>query len=170
MPDLIDDDELSKSKSQIKREMLHLQKLGERLMELKEDQLQSLNDERLVEAIREGKRIKKLNARKRHLQFVGKLMRDTDLDAVNSLLDQHDNQSRQSVLVLHKVERWREALIEGDGEVMDEIHSQCPQVDHQHLRQLTRLAIRESTLPQHDMTHSRKLFRYLRELVNDSLM
>ncbi len=169
MTDLTDTNELPKSKSQIKREMADLQKLGERLLELKEDQLQVLSDERLLEAIAEGKRITKINARKRHLQFIGKLMRKTDLDAVNILLDQHDNQSRQSILVQHKVERWREALMEGDEEVLGEIHAECPQLDHQHLRQLTRLAIREAESPQHNMTHSRKLFRYLREIVLASL-
>ena len=165
MTDLHDTDEALKSKSQIKREMSDLKKLGERLLELKEDQLQVLDDERLLEAIAEGKRITKFNARKRHLQFIGKLMRKTDLDAVNNLLDQHDNKSQQSILVQHKVERWREALLEGSDEVLGEIQAQCPQVDRQHLRQLTRLAIREAESPQHDMTHARKLFRYLREIV-----
>ena len=83
MTDLTNEDELPKSKSQIKREMVDLKKLGERLLDLRDDQLQTLTDERLLEAIKEARKITKLNARKRHLQFIGKLMRDADLDAIN---------------------------------------------------------------------------------------
>lgn len=166
MTDLTNEDELPKSKSQIKREMVDLKKLGERLLDLRDDQLQTLTDERLLEAIKEARKITKLNARKRHLQFIGKLMRDADLDAINLLLDQHDSQSRQSIVVQHKIERWREALMEGNEEILGEIYAQCPELDHQHLRQLTRLAIREAASPQPAMTHSRKLFRYLREIVS----
>ena len=71
--------DLIKSKSQIKREMTALQDLGKKLIDLKDSQLKKMpvSDELFV-AIKESRNITQREATRRHLQFIGKLMRDQD--------------------------------------------------------------------------------------------
>ena len=83
-----DFDDSEPSKSELKRRMIALQELGESLVQLSDKQLASVpvEDERLLLAIRETRRIKSNSARRRHMQFIGKLMRDIDADAIAAAL------------------------------------------------------------------------------------
>ncbi|MBU2710083.1 DUF615 domain-containing protein [Zooshikella sp. WH53] len=164
--DLTDEFDDYKSKSQLKREMHALQALGQRLLELKPDILKQipLND-RLRQAVEEGKRIKSFNAQKRHLQFIGKLMRDQDTEAIIATLDRLDSTSEESARRFHLLERWRDRLLDDttSQESLNELVTQCPEVEIQHVRQLIRQAHKE-TAANKPPSASRKLFRYLREL------
>lgn len=156
-----------KSKTRIKREMHELRRLGERLVALPDDQLETLDDNNLVEAVRECKRITKGNARKRQVQYIGKLMRTTDVDQVQHLLDRFDASSRTHTMQFHKLERWRQELIDGDPDVMTQIINECPNLDRQHLNQLVRNAIRERDREEESPVQFRKLFQYLKS-INDT--
>ena len=87
-----DDEELydGPSKSQLKREMTALQKIGEELVGLSERELAKIPivDEDLQLAIEEAHRIRSNNARKRHLQYIGKVMRNVDTAPIVQALDQ----------------------------------------------------------------------------------
>ena len=74
MDDWQDEEELGPSKTALKRQMTALQKLGEALVELSERELVRIpvDDERLLEVIREARAIKSNSARRRHLQYLGK--------------------------------------------------------------------------------------------------
>ncbi|HLT25185.1 MAG TPA: ribosome biogenesis factor YjgA [Zeimonas sp.] len=76
------------SKTQRKREMHELQALGERLAALDDDEIARLPiDERLADALREARRIRSREARRRQLQFIGRLMRSVDdVDALRAAL------------------------------------------------------------------------------------
>ena len=158
------DTEQLKSKSRLKREMTELQKLGERLLDLPQEYLENLSDQTLKEAVLVARKIKKHTAKKRQLQFIGKLMRNTNIDEITGLLDQLDGRSRQSVQHFHKIERWRDGLIANDNQVMNEIFLEHPHADRQHLRHLVHHAVDETNSHQCSSVHSRRLFRYLREL------
>ena len=98
------------SKTQRKRAMLDLQALGAALVELSETRLAELDlPERLLDAILEAKRIAKFGALRRQLQYVGKLMRDAQLDvpAIEAKLEAWNGPSRQATAYLHLLERWR---------------------------------------------------------------
>ena len=70
---------LPPSKSQLKREMHALQELGEQLVALSLDQLKKVPmPDALADAVREAKRMTKHEARRRQMQYVGKLMRNVD--------------------------------------------------------------------------------------------
>jgi len=163
-----DDSEQLKSKSLLKREMTELQKLGERLLDLSQEHLEHLSDQALIAAVLVAKKIKKNSAKKRQLQFIGKLMRNTNLDEVNELLDRLDSRSRQSAQHFHKLERWRDGLIANDNQVMQDIFLEYPHTDRQHLRHLVRQAIDEANSHPGSSVRSRKLFKYLRELVENT--
>lgn len=160
-------DDERKSKTQQKREMQALKDLGERLLDLPEEQLQSIGDPRLIEAVTECKRITKGNARKRQIQYIGKLMRSTDVERIQQLIDRYDSSTRAHTIQFHKLERWRQKLIDENNQVMDEIIRECPNVDRQHLKQLTRNAINEREQQENQPVHFRKLFQYLK-FISDS--
>lgn len=153
-----------KSKTQVKRELHALQDLGERLTTLKVDQLMRLPlSDALLKAIQEAPKHKAHAARKRHIQYIGKLMRDQDLDAINNLLAQMDSSTREYNERFHALERWRDRLISGTDNDLEAFLGEYSEADSQHLRQVIRHA-------QHEAAHNkppaaaRKLFRYLREL------
>lgn len=75
------------SKTQRKREMHALQALGESLVELEDDEIARLPiDERLADAVRDARPMRSGEARRRQLQFIGRLMRNVDVDALRAAL------------------------------------------------------------------------------------
>lgn len=133
-----------KSKTQIKRELHALVELGERLTTLKADTLARLplTDE-LRKALAEASKHTAHGARKRHMSFVGKLMRVQDLDAIHALLEQMDSSTRQYNERFHSLERWRDRLIDGNDEDLERFVNEYPDTDPQQLRSLVRHAQHE---------------------------
>lgn len=159
-----DDEDWGPSRSQVKRDMEALQELGKRITELRPDQQAQIPmGERLAEAVAEMSRISAHGARKRHLQFIGKLMRTEDAEAISEMIERFDSASAAHNQHFHALEQWRERLIDGDNDVLQRYIEEHPQADIQHLRQLVRNAKkeREQNKPP---AQARKLFRYLREL------
>ena len=75
------------SKTRRKRDMHELQALGESLVTLDDDEIDRLPiDERLADAVRQTRTIRSREARRRQLQFIGRLMRDVDADALRAAL------------------------------------------------------------------------------------
>ncbi|MCJ7838452.1 MAG: DUF615 domain-containing protein, partial [Burkholderiales bacterium] len=67
------------SKTRRKKDMLALQELGEQLVGLNEQQLEIMQlPESLLEAVQEARRLTKHEARRRQMQYIGRLMRDID--------------------------------------------------------------------------------------------
>lgn len=81
------------SRSARKRMSHDLRQLGEELVALKPDRVHALPlPERLQEAIAEARRLTSFGARRRQVQFVGKLMRQLDeasLAAIREALRHH---------------------------------------------------------------------------------
>lgn len=165
MSEFLDDDfSGEKSKSQIKRELHALQDLGERLTTLKPDVLAKLPlTDALQRALAEAPKHKAHIARKRHLQYIGKLMREQDIEAIVGLIDQLDSSTREYNERFHALERWRDRLIEGGDSALESFVVDYPDTDRQHLRGLIRHA-------QHEAAHNkppaaaRKVFKYIRDL------
>ncbi len=156
----------AKSKSQRKREMEALQQLGRRLTELNSAQLEQIPlPDPLLDAIRHYQRFNKREAGRRQLQHIGRLMRDADATAITRALHRFDASHAEHVQHFHTIEVWRERLLTDDT-ALTEFVSAHPDADIQHLRQLVRKAGRASEKPA-DGGAARKLFRYIRELLED---
>ncbi len=156
-----------KSKSEKKREVTALQKLGEKLINLSKEQIKNIEmDEELSEAILFGKTIKKKEAFRRHKQFIGSIMRSVDIEPVKKALEQIEFGIQVKNEDFKKTESYRDRLIEGDSKVLEEILTEYPDGDRQHIRQLIRNAINEKKKNKPPKT-SRVLFRYLKELITD---
>lgn len=152
------------SRSQLKREMLQLQKLGERLAGMPPAQWEQFNFSPLMlEALKESKRIKSHNAMRRHVRRLGKLLSKEDADQVSELFARMDNAHMQDTQHFHRLERWRDRLLGGEDEVINELLDICPNADRQQLRQLIRQGKKEQELTKPPAAQ-RKLFKYLREI------
>lgn len=128
------------SKTQVKREMHELQDLGLALLNLPVAQRDAIAmDERLREALRQYHRMPTREAKRRHMQYVGKLLRDTDSEPARLALEQiRAGETR----VLLESERWRERLLAEDEAMTDWVQAH-PATEIQPLRTLIRNARRE---------------------------
>jgi ribosome-associated protein len=87
--DSLEDLDVRPSKSQRKREVLALQELGKALVTLTPKQLAGLQlPDELLKAIHEAQRMRKHEAQRRQLQFIGRVMRDVD-EATQLRIKQH---------------------------------------------------------------------------------
>ena len=156
------------SKSQRKRDMEALKNLGWRLLEFSDDALRQLAmPETLLDAIRTAKRIKSHGARKRQMQFIGKLMRDVDAAPIRDAVDAADHQQSTQSREFHLIEELREKLLAEGDSVLPEVLSHFPRAERQYLRKLVRQAKHEQENRQPPRA-SRLMFRYLRELQEES--
>lgn len=166
--DFHDEPERGPSKSQLKREAHALQALGERLVRLKPRVLDGLPlPLELRAAVDAARAMSKREARRRQLQFIGKLMRRLDAEPIRQALDSLDAASLADKRRHHALEELVAALLAGDDARLEEFLDRHPGADRQHLRQLlrkARLEQREDKPP----AARRALFRYLRELENGS--
>ncbi|MFR0674895.1 ribosome biogenesis factor YjgA [Enterobacterales bacterium AW_CKDN230030176-1A_HGKHYDSX7] len=153
-----------KSKTQIKRELQALVELGERLTTLKADTLARLPlTDALRKALAEASKHTAHIARKRHMSFVGKLMRDQDIEAITSVIDQLDSSTREYNERFHGLERWRDRLVDGNDEDLERFVNEYPDTDRQHLRSLIRHAQHEKARNKPPAA-ARKVFKYIRDL------
>ena len=101
------------SKSARKRHMLGLQAMGESLVGLSDKQLAQIpiDNEQLLSAIRECRQMRSNSAHKRHLQFIGKLMRNIDPAPIEQALLMLHKTRQQSAAAFHQLEQLREDIL-----------------------------------------------------------
>lgn len=131
------------SKTRRKATMHALQTLGERLAELPLERLRKIDmPEALLDAIRQAQGMNHDEARRRQMQYVGKLMRSVDPAPIEAALAAFDGVSATEIARHHRLERLRTRLLD-DESTLTEIIASHPGADAQHLRQLRRNAIKE---------------------------
>lgn len=160
-------DEDKPSKTQRKREMHELQALGARLVELNPEQLAAVAvPDDLRDAVAQFRRMTKHEARRRQMQYIGRLMRSVDPAPIREKLKVWDGLSAEHTAQQHRVERWRDRLLEDDAAI-DELLRVRPGIDARRLRALARKA-REERSAGTPLRAYRDLFRALREIVVES--
>jgi ribosome-associated protein len=158
-------DEIQPSKTQRKKQMTELQELGAELVELSGEQLAQISlPESLHDAVTAARQTVKFGARRRQLQYIGKLMRTVDPEPIRAQLDVWKNTSREHIAWLHLVERWRDRLL-ADEAALHEFVGAYPRADTQHLRTLLRNTLRERELNKPPKSY-RALFQALRALMD----
>ncbi|MFA5590456.1 MAG: ribosome biogenesis factor YjgA [Lysobacteraceae bacterium] len=164
---------LGPSRSQQRREALEVLELAERLLALGERELAAVPmPDALRDLVRDSRRITAQIARKRQLQFLAKNMRREDddvIDAIRRTLQRDRDDARREAARLHRLEAWRERLLEEGDEALAELIAQHPDADRQKLRQLVRNARleREKQRPPHAF---RELFRELKTLMAEEVV
>ena len=156
-----------KSRSQLKREMLALQKMGERLVELSPAQMEKLDlPSELKEAAILAGSLKKHGAKRRQLQYIGTLMRRLDPEPIQKAFERLDQGKKKEAWAFKQTEMWRDRLVGGDDELMEELNRRFPRIDSRQLSQLA-LSAREEMERRRPPRSTRALFRYLRSLLEE---
>ena len=101
------------SKTRRKHEMHALQELGVELVAIDPARLASLAlPEPLVDAIASARAIASHEARRRQMQYVGRLMRDVDPASIRAALAAWGEPSREERERFATLERWRDRLLD----------------------------------------------------------
>ena len=128
------------SKTQLKQGATDLQQLGQKLTTYSCAVLRKLSlNEVLISALEEYNRLPNSHgARRRQLQFIGKLMRDLDYDAVIKSIDDLESGHLRKKKKPSAAKLLCEAILEsGDAEINVAL-DQYPQLNRQTMRQLYR--------------------------------
>lgn len=152
------------SKTKRKRQVEELQQLGAALVELAPQQLAGIAmPEALLSAVRDAQRISSHEARRRQMQYIGKLMRDVDPAPIRDALAQLAGKSTLAHVQQKRLEQWRERLI-ADDDALTAFAATQAGADLQALRTLIRNA-RKEIAEARPPRAQRALFRMLRELM-----
>ncbi|MAF01081.1 MULTISPECIES: ribosome biogenesis factor YjgA [Herbaspirillum] len=154
------------SKSQLKREMDALQKLGESLVAEPRDRVKRVPmPEDVRDAILECQQIKDHEGRRRQMQYVGKKMRTLEPDElaiIQKTIDSWHGASKAETAAMHALERRREKLL-ADDQALTELLNRHPDVDVQHMRTLIRNARKEQAENKPPKAY-REIFQILKQL------
>ncbi|MES2742591.1 MAG: ribosome biogenesis factor YjgA [Pseudomonadota bacterium] len=154
------------SKSELKRQMTVLQKLGEELVAEPRDRVKRVPmPEDVREAILECQLIKDHEGRRRQLQYVGKKMRTLDeeeIAAIQRTIDSWKGLSKADTAAMHALERRREKLLV-DDKALTVLLGENPELDVQHLRTLIRNARKEQAENKPPKAY-REIFQILKQV------
>ena len=153
------------SKTRLKKASHDLQDLGEALVAMPDGRLVDLPmDESLLEAIREFKRTRTHEGRRRQMQYIGKLMRRADPEPLREAVAAMQLGRAKDSLALHEAERWRGELIASD-DALTGWTAAHPESDLQQLRSLIRAARKDAAAApeQRSGRAYRELFKFIRQ-------
>jgi ribosome-associated protein len=154
------------SKTRRKQEMHELQALGAELVALSAAHLEPMAlPAALAQAVHEARRIASHEARRRQVQYIGKLMRGIDAEPIRAQLAAAHGGSAEERARHQRLEHWRARLLEDDG-ALTEFFAAHPASDQQQLRTLIRNARREQAAGRAPRAF-RELFRALREATGE---
>jgi ribosome-associated protein len=160
---------LRPSKTQLKKAMHDLQQLGEGLVSLNEDRLLALAmPDALLAAVREYRRTRSHEGRRRQMQYIGKLMRQVDAEPIREAVAASKLGGARDALALHEAEHWRSELMADDA-ALTAWMTKNPGSDLQQLRSLIRAARKDAAAPEHAGAAPRKgrAYRELFQFVRD---
>ena len=152
------------SKTRRKQAMEELQALGEELAGLSAERLKRIDiPEELREAVSEVQRMTRHDdARRRQMQFIGRLMRGVEAEPIRAELARVRGESAEETARLHRLEKLRDDLL-ADEKLLHEIAVRYPAADLQHLRALRRAALKEQQENRPPRSY-RAIFQLFKEL------
>ncbi len=154
------------SKSARKRAAHAAQDLGEALLHLPEAELAALElPEALREALRMARRISSRAAGARQRQYIGKLMRQVDLEPIRAALAARSARDARETERFRRIENWRERLITEGEAALAELAHWYPAIDVSAWRRRVAAARAERQGSGASGAASRELFRALRALL-----
>ncbi|GIX35521.1 MAG: UPF0307 protein [Lysobacteraceae bacterium] len=162
---------LGPSRSQRKRDAEAVLELAAEIVALPQARLERLPmTDAIRAAVEETRRIRSHIAHKRQLHYLAKLMRREDedwLQAVRAELGQDRQQARQEAARLHRIEQWRERLLDEGDAALGALAAAHPGIDRHRVRQLVRRA-QEERLENRPPRAFRELFQLLRQALAES--
>lgn len=161
MSDRTDNEAERESRSARKRAAESAQELGERLIALPDAELAALAlPEKLLDAVREARRISSRAAGARQRQYIGKLMRSIDIEPIRVALAAKGELDALERQRFARAEKWRDRLIAEGEAALDELKALRPGIDLDAWRELIANARGAAA-----RAGQRELFRALRTLL-----
>lgn len=155
------------SKTRLKHEMEALQELGETLVSLDAARLRSLDlPERLVDAVVLARGITKHEARRRQMQYLGRLMRDVDPVPIRAALERWETVPREEKARFAALEGWRDRIL-ADAAALDAFVAEHPDADRASLARLADAARNERSRGEPPRAF-RELFRAMRRATGNA--
>lgn len=134
------------SKTRLKQESHDLQALGEAVVALPDARIEALAiAEQLLDAIRQYKKTRTHEGRRRQMQYIGKLMRVHEVEPIRQAVTDMQLGRAKDSLALHESERWRAEFL-ADDEAVTRWAAAHPASDTQQLRSLIRAARKDAAL------------------------
>jgi ribosome-associated protein len=155
------------SKSERKRNAHDAQKLGEQLIEQKSFDLAAFGlPEPLFDAIVEARRLTSRAGLVRQRQYVGRLMRDVDLEPIRAALAARSEHAARETQQFKRVAHWRDRLIAEGVPALDELMQWRAGMDRAEWLRRIAAATAERDRTGASGAASRELFRALRALLD----
>lgn len=157
------------SKTRLKQASHELQDLGAAVVALPDDRLDGLAiAEQLLDAIRQYKKTRTHEGRRRQMQYIGKLMRVHDVEPIRQAVTDLQLGRAKDSLALHQAERWRAELL-ADDDAVTRWASEHAGSDVQQLRNLIRAARKDAALvpEQRSGRAYRELFQFIKQHAAD---
>ena len=152
------------NKSQQKREIQMLLTLGKNLSRLDAIALEKMElPQKLFQALLEVQAMKH-GAEKRQFKLICKMLRQINTESLQETIDNLEHKKADQNKKFHRIEYWRDSLLEEGQTAMTEFMAKYPQADAGQIRQLIRNANKELQANKPPKS-SRTLFRLIRDVV-----
>ena len=152
------------SKTQRKKQMTELQDVGAELVKLAPEQVKRLDlPESLREAVLECQGITKHEARRRQVQYIGRLMRNIDAAPIVEKLAALSQPSKKDTALFHVAEKWRDEMM-ADVRAVERFAREFPHADS-HKIGVVAEAARVERAAKRAPRHFRELFHLLNAAV-----
>ena len=158
------------SRSQKKRDSAAAQKLGETIASLTRMNQEKLElPQAMLDALAEWRVFPGHEAKRRQMQYIGRLMRELNMDDVQKRLDALLAPNRMETASLHAAEAIRDSLLEADSQTLqkrlDELTVRYPTLKMPHLRHLAQTATAERAGNKPPKAY-RELFQILKKVID----
>ncbi|GKT12266.1 MAG: ribosome-associated protein [Thiomicrorhabdus sp.] len=154
------------SRTQIKNAAVAVKDLGLQVAAMTDTEINKLNfPSSFTDAIFLLKSMDKGPALKRQKLFIGKMLRQDEelIIEIKQKLAEKETKIKQQNAHFHKLELWRDKMIDGGDDVLTEFMLHYPQADRQQLRQWIRNAKKELATEK-PAKAAKDIFKYLRGL------
>lgn len=161
--DVQDDEALSKTQ---KKQMVHdLQQLSKTITAMAKSKLSQLDlPNAFLDAIEESKRITSHIARKRHFQYMGKILLKADHEAIQAQIHKIENMDGHYQIRDAVINLWIEHIVDHEKQLFNYLYQHH---SHDELMQL-RQGLRNHLKKPEDAAQRKKLFQLLRQLDNQN--
>ena len=149
------------SKTELKKDSKKIQEFGRRISELTINNIEAFKfPSNIYEATIDLKNIKSNSAKKRQVQYLGKLLREIDLTDAFLIMKQLKMSSQKEIQRNHIIEDWRDKLLSNNDSITQFV-DEYPKIDRQSLRQTISNAQKDNKSPK----YSRQLFKLIKDII-----
>ena len=152
------------SKTELKKDSKKIQQFGRKISELTINNIEEFKFPlNIYEAVIGLKNLKSNSAKKRQVQYLGKLLREIDLTDAFIIMKQLKVSSQKEIQRNNIIEGWRNKLLNNNNSITEFV-DEYPEIDRQSLRQTISNAQKEK-IKNKPPKYSRQLFKLIKDII-----